>query len=414
MRLGIVGAGGFATFVAGAVRDLASVRVTAVADADRTRVDRLAGVLSARPSADWRALLTDDEVDAVVVATPPATHAEIALAALRAGRPVFCEKPLATDEADAAAVRDLAARSGLVLVVDHVLRYNPILRAIERLRDPLLGPVQRFAFENDASDEDLGPEHWFWDERVSGGIFVEHGVHFFDAAYALIGNVPDTVQGMVARRPGTEIVDLAVATSHHPGGALATFAHGFSHAGRCERQLMRIDFGAVEARVSGWIPVHAVLEGWTDERGAALVDGLPVRAAQLLAVDGYRLGIRDRIHVTVDRNAGSEMARARGLERRLPHRIRIVIHLGGEQAKQRVYAESVRAAMNDLVTCTRTGATPAAGAYEGWTAVAVASAARRSARQRRTVDVGPLTGSLTGLPHQRPSATVSPAEESVK
>ncbi|MBQ0906006.1 Gfo/Idh/MocA family oxidoreductase [Micromonospora sp. U21] len=65
----------------------------------------------------------------------------------------------------------------------------------------MLGPVRRLAFENDASDEDLGPEHWFWDERASGGIFVEHGVHFFDAADALVGSTPESVQGMLGHRP---------------------------------------------------------------------------------------------------------------------------------------------------------------------------------------------------------------------
>ncbi|HEY0700559.1 MAG TPA: Gfo/Idh/MocA family oxidoreductase, partial [Micromonospora sp.] len=310
-------------------------------------------------------------------------------------RHVFCEKPLATVEADATAVRDAVAASDRTLVVDHVLRYNPILRALGRLRTGLfdggagglLGPVRRLAFDNDASDEDLGPGHWFWDEAVSGGIFVEHGVHFFDAANALIGTVPKAVQGMVGQRPGTDLVDLAVATTRHPGGVLASFAHGFSHAHRCERQLMRVDFGTAEARISGWIPVHATVELWTDDAGAATVEGLPDRAGELFAVPGHRLGDRAAVEVAVHRHAGPERARERGRERRLPHRCRITLDLGGEAAKPRVYAESVRAAVLDLVRCARTGARPVAGVTEGWTAVLVAAAARRSAREQRTVDL---------------------------
>jgi predicted dehydrogenase len=297
-----------------------------------------------------------------------------------------------------------------VLVVDHVLRYNPILRALGRLRDPLLGPVQRFAFENDASDEDLGPDHWFWDERISGGIFVEHGVHFFDAANALIGTLPEAVQGMATRRPGTDLVDLVVATARHPGGALATYAHGFTHAHRCERQLMRIDFGAAEARVTGWIPVHATVDVWTDDAGAALVDGLPDRAGELLAVDGHRLGGRAGIEVDVERDAGPAWARARGLDRRLPHRARLTIDLGGEPAKQRVYAESVRAAMADLARCANTGGAPAAGPLEGWTAVVVAAAARRSAEQGRDVDLRHLTPASAGT-RAVPAEVLDPARE---
>ena len=135
-------------------------------------------------------LLTDDGVDVVAVVAPPDRHAEITLAALDAGRHVLCEKPLATDLGSRTDRRGAAEASDRVLVVDHVLRYNPLLQALVLLQDELLGPVQRFSFENDASDEDLPPGHWFWDEAVSGGIFVEHGVHFFDAAHLLLGSTP--------------------------------------------------------------------------------------------------------------------------------------------------------------------------------------------------------------------------------
>jgi predicted dehydrogenase len=395
LRIGVVGAGRFATFLARAVKDLPDIRFTAVADADPDRATRLATTLAARPLTDWHALVGADDVEAVVITTPPASHAELALAALRAGRHVFCEKPLATEEDDAARITAAASASGCALVVDHVLRYNPILRAVGRLRGPLLGPVRRLSFENDASDEDLDPEHWFWDERLSGGIFVEHGVHFFDAANALIGSTPEAVQGIEGRRPGTDLVDLAVATTRHPGGAVATFAHGFSHAHRCERQVMRIDFGAAEARISGWIPVYAVLDLWTDDAGAALVDGLPARTGDLLAVEGHRLGDRATVDTAVQRDAGPDVARERGRVRRLPHRCRITIDLGGEAAKQHVYAESVRAAMTDVVRCARTGQRPAAGVAEGSAAVAVALAARRSAHEDRTIHLGQnVTGVL--------------------
>ena len=391
LRIGVVGAGRFAAFVTGAVHDLPDIRFTAVADPEAQRATQLATALTARPLTDWQELIRSDDVDAVVIASPPVTHAELALAALRAGRHVFCEKPLATEEAAAAEVMAAVTATGRALVVDHVLRYNPILRALRRLRGPLLGPVRRLAFENDASDEDLGPDHWFWDERVSGGIFVEHGVHFFDAANALIGALPEAVQGMVGRRPGIDLVDLAVATTRHPGGALATFAHGFSHANRCERQLMRIDFGVAEARISGWIPGHATVDLWTDDSGAALAQDLPARAGELLAVDGYRLASRATIEVTVQRNAGPEAARERGHEHRLPHHCRVTIDLGGEAAKQHVYAESVRAAMVDFVRCIRTGEQPAAGVAEGAAAVSIAVAARHSAREDRTIHIGGQT-----------------------
>ena len=379
LRLGVIGAGRFATFVAESVVSLPTVRLTAVADIRLEAAQRLARSYGALGYASWQALLADDTVDAVVVATPPSCHASIAAAALEAGKHVFCEKPLALDDRSAAELTRTVERTGGVLVVDHVLRYNPLLRALTRLRDPLLGRVQRFCFENDASDEDLGPDHWFWDEQRSGGIFLEHGVHFFDAAAMLVEGEPTAVQAVAARRPAG-LVDLVSATVTHEGDTLATHTHSFTHAHRCERQLMRLDCGPSEARVEGWIPVHAVIDAWTDERGLEVAEGLPAGARELLHVDGFRPGPGLGIQVSSHRDAAPGPARGRGVEMDLPHRIRVELTLGGHDAKGEVYAESVRAAMTDLAARVADGGTPASGVREGAAAVAVAAAATRSAR----------------------------------
>jgi predicted dehydrogenase len=380
--LGLVGAGGFATFLAGATASLPTVAVRAVADSRPAAARDLARAHGARCVESWRDLLAEDDVDAVVVATPPAGHAEIARAALEAGKHVFCEKPLALDDADA---RDLVAtveRTGRVLVVDHVLRYNPLLRALTRLPSALLPPVQRFCFENDASDEDLDPGHWFWDEAVSGGIFVEHGVHFFDAAAMLLDREPTSVLASAARRPHGP-VDLVSATVTHGEDVLATHTHSFTHAHRCERQLMRLDCGPAEVRVEGWIPVHAVVDAWTDDVGLRAAEGLPDQTVDLLAVPGFRLGPATGVRVSVRRNAGPAPARGRGAALDVPHHVRIELTLGGHDAKAEAYAESVRAAMTDLVARVADGRRPQSGAREGAAAVAVATAATRSARRGR-------------------------------
>ena len=318
-----------------------------------------------------------------MVATTPDSHAAIARAALEAGKHVFCEKPLALDDDGA---RDLVAtveRTGKVLVVDHVLRYNPLLRALTRLRGTLLEPVQRFCFENDASDEDLDGDHWFWDESRSGGIFVEHGVHFFDAAAMLIEREATSVSAVAAHRPDGP-VDLVSATVTHGVDTLATHTHSFTHAHRCERQLMRLDCGPAEVRVEGWIPVHAEIDAWTDDSGLRLAQDLPARAAELLHVDGFRLGSRVGVSVSVEPDAGTVSARGRGRPLDLRHRVRVELTLGGHDAKPEAYAESVRAAMADLVARVADGGTPASGVREGAAAVAVATAATRAARTGRT------------------------------
>ncbi|MFG2480373.1 Gfo/Idh/MocA family protein [Streptomyces fagopyri] len=388
LRLGLVGCGAFGAYVLDAVAGLPGLRVTAVADPDPARADALAQRHRAVAYPDADALLRHPDVDIVAVATPPATHAELSIAALRAGRHVFCEKPLATTARDAERVGEEASRAVGTLVVDHVLRYNPLLRAVQQLiSEGLLDSPRRFLFENDAADEDLGADHWFWDPERSGGIFVEHGVHFFDAARALLGSEPQEVRATAVRRPGGP-VDMVVADVVHPGGVLATHLHSFTHAHRCERQLMRLDHGFAESRITGWIPTHAVITAWTDEAGARSWERLPSRAAELLHVPGFRPHPDDRVSVTVRRDAGgAALARGRGVTRAVPHRVDAVVDLGGEERKPYVYAESVRAAMADLVRCAATGGTPVADARAGVSAVAVAEAATRATVSGRTQQV---------------------------
>jgi predicted dehydrogenase len=381
LGVGIVGAGRFAMFLADAVANLPDVTVCGVADPRPDAASTLAAAHGTRAVKSWTELLEDDGVEAVVIATPPAGHAETAVAALEAGRHVFCEKPLSVDEAGARVLVDAVRRSGRALVVDHVLRYNPILRALRRLDGRLFGPAQRFCFENDASDEDLDPRHWFWDQEVSGGIFVEHGVHFFDAATMLLGRPATAVQAVAAHRQDGR-VDLVSANVLHGPDVLATHTHGFTHAHRCERQLMRIDYGTAEARVEGWIPVHAVLDLWTDDAGVDRAQRLP---ADLMNVDGFRLPATTAIEIEVARNAGDPFARGRGAELLIPHHVLLTLTLGGAAAKPVAYAESVRAAMADLVRSVRTGSRPFSGVDEGAAAVAQALAATRSAGEGRLV-----------------------------
>ena len=92
----------------------------------------------------------------------------------------------------------------------------------------------------------------------------------------------------------------------------------------------------------------------------------------------------------VHRNAGPEHARGRGRDLRVPHRVEVHLVLGDEGAKARVYTESVRAALTDLVSAAAYGAVPRCGGPEAVAAVAVADAARRAAAEGRHVRLDPL------------------------
>jgi predicted dehydrogenase len=128
LRAGFVGGGFMATVHSRAARAArAELAGGASSSAVRARdaADRL-GLDAAFDSVE--ALIADPDIDVVHVCTPNATHAEIARAALEAGKHVICEKPLATTSADALSLVDLAADRGLVAAVPFVYRFHPMAR----------------------------------------------------------------------------------------------------------------------------------------------------------------------------------------------------------------------------------------------------------------------------------------------
>jgi predicted dehydrogenase len=351
-----------------AVAELPGLRPVAVADLDRDRADALAAAHRVEACEPER-LLADQRVSVVAIATPPAGHARLALAALRSGRHVFCEKPLATRLEDAtevlAAVRDAGAPR---LTVDYPLRRNPLYALVGRLQRAVLGRPRQFTLENLASDERLDAGHWFWDRQVSGGIAVEHGVHFFDAAAWLLGSQPERVQALEAARPDGR-VDIVLASAGHPGGATASYAHSFARPDRAESQWTTLDWGELASgRLYGWIPVELELDIRTDGAGLAAVQALTTDQRAALAVPGYRPSGAERITL--------ELA-SRGQPGRWDLRLRAT--LGGQVAKPRVYRESVRAGLADLLTAITSGGQPAVTPADAWTSLATALATQESA-----------------------------------
>ncbi|MCA1656620.1 MAG: Gfo/Idh/MocA family oxidoreductase [Actinobacteria bacterium] len=124
-RVGVIGAGFAGTTHARACRDIAGARVVAVAAATREEAAPLAAECEARVADGAAELASATDVDLVVVASPTYLHAEHAVAAARAGKQVFCEKPLARTMEQARAIVDACESAGVALAVGHVVRFFP-------------------------------------------------------------------------------------------------------------------------------------------------------------------------------------------------------------------------------------------------------------------------------------------------
>jgi UDP-2-acetamido-3-amino-2,3-dideoxy-glucuronate N-acetyltransferase len=128
---------------------LPRARLTGLCDLERQQVEKFApDHPGARGTTDYAELLRRDDVDAVVLATPPSRHHAMALAALEAGKHVWVEKPLALSVADGARLVDAARERGRVLFVDETFLYDPLVREMKRIIDAGgLGEVYHLSFE---------------------------------------------------------------------------------------------------------------------------------------------------------------------------------------------------------------------------------------------------------------------------
>ncbi|MEU9589032.1 Gfo/Idh/MocA family protein [Streptomyces sp. NPDC048219] len=191
---------------------------------------------------DWRALLARDDVQLVDICTPGDSHAEIAIAALDAGKHVLCEKPLANSVAEAEAMvraAEAARARGQVAMVGFTYRRVPALALARRLiADGRLGTLRhvRVAYLQDWLVDPGFPLTWRLErERAGSGALGDLGAHIVDLAQYLTGEhltgVSAQLETFVKERPraGTAlrgpvtVDDAAVFTGRLSSGALATF-----------------------------------------------------------------------------------------------------------------------------------------------------------------------------------------------
>jgi predicted dehydrogenase len=142
--IAVVGAGYWGRNLVRNALESPATRLTAMYDSDLARASRLASSLSGVDAiGDLQALLDEPTVEAIAVATPPATHLEVTMAAIEAGKHVLVEKPLASSYADGLALVNAAEEHGVVLMCDHTYCYTPAVQQIRELvHSGVLGEVQ--------------------------------------------------------------------------------------------------------------------------------------------------------------------------------------------------------------------------------------------------------------------------------
>jgi len=268
LNIGVIGAGGFALFAVSSFLQISGVKIIGVTDINKEAALKFSVTTNAKVYDDLNSLLGNNEVDLVYIATPPYLHYQQSKHALLGGKHVICEKPAALKTSEAEELHELASTNNLLYVVNLMQRYNPLYAMVDEvIRKKIFGNFLHGFFENYASDENLPIDHWFWDETKSGGIFIEHGVHFFDMFSGWLGK-GKVVNALQIKRKGTnkKIIDRVHATVMYKDGAV-NFYHGFDQPKILDRQEMRLMFERGEITLYEWVPVKMKLHGlMTDEQ----------------------------------------------------------------------------------------------------------------------------------------------------
>ena len=275
LKIGIIGAGGFAGFAATAFLQIPGVQIIAIADTNEAIAENMAKQLNAQAYTDITKFLSNDEIDLVYIATPPFLHYSQSKLSLLAGKHVICEKPAALKTSEAEELQSLALAIDRLYVVNLMQRYNPLYTIVKNIiQQKLFGVFLHGFFENYASDENLNANHWFWDENKSGGIFIEHGVHFFDMFSGWLGEgkVVSALQ-LQRHHSANKIIDRVQATVLYNKG-IVNFYHGFDQPIILDRQEMRLQFEKGEITLYGWVPVKMKLHGLLQKEQIATIKSM--------------------------------------------------------------------------------------------------------------------------------------------
>lgn len=225
---GILGTGGIAKKFAGQLRDSRQGTLAAVGSRTVVSATEFAGNFGGVPHGSYDAMLADKDVEAVYVSLPNGMHAEWSIRAMRAGKHVLCEKPLAATATEAEQMFVVAEETDRVLVEAFMYRHHPaVMRFIDMARDGAIGEIKlirsHFTFNRADSPGDVR-----YQPALAGGSIMDVGCYCVNMIRALAGGQPQRVEAVVHRH-ATGVDDYASGIlSFHGGRVLGSFSCGMT------------------------------------------------------------------------------------------------------------------------------------------------------------------------------------------
>jgi virulence factor len=229
INVGVVGVGRMGRNHCRVLSTIRSTRLIGVNDQDRDKAAEIADEFAVEAFDSPDQLM--DEVDALIIATPTSSHFPLAERALEAGLDIFIEKPLAENEREARQIVDLAERSGAVVQVGHIERFNPAYRELKNL----LIPISVLAIDSRRLSAFVG-------SNTDVDVIFDLLIHDIDLTLDMVGRMPECISAVgIQALSGT--IDHVVSHLQFAGGPLVTLA-----ASRVtEEKIRRIEVTALQA-----------------------------------------------------------------------------------------------------------------------------------------------------------------------
>jgi predicted dehydrogenase len=240
----------------------------------------------------YDAIKNNPEIDVVYVVLPNSMHAEYTIRALKAGKHVLCEKPMANTPADCQAMIDAAKQAGRRLMVAYRCRYEPFNQEMIRMaREQELGPVKVIVADHGFNIGD--PTQWrLKKDMAGGGSMMDIGIYSLQAARYITGEEPVEVAAMNYTTPGDErFKEVEEATNFQlrfPSGVLANCTSSYGYSGQNRYRVI-------------------TAKGWFELEPATSYNGLRMYVRRGNVLEERSLPVRDHFAAEMDHLSGCVM-----------------------------------------------------------------------------------------------------------
>lgn len=238
----MIGTGSRGSSVLKGILEQPNAKVVALCDKNPDRLDKAAtSAAKDNPTtyADWRKVIDRKDVQAVFITTPPHLHSEMAIAALKAGKHVYCEKPIGVTPEQVKDLVKAAKATNKVFMAGQQLRsFRGLTEAVAKLREGVIGDIIAVKAQRHAAadiDHTGSSAEWYFDVSKSGGYIIEQSIHNLDLCNWAVGAHPVRAIGFGNTLrykndpPGRTIFDTANLTYEYPNGAELAFTQNVYH-----------------------------------------------------------------------------------------------------------------------------------------------------------------------------------------